>query len=378
MPIAQDFLCAGITPRQLHHWTLKGWLRPEPREKEASGSPRVWPTVELEIAHRMLELVSAGVKPDAAHTAARENGGVIAKAAATQIGTFQVESPEWYAARAEGLGGSEIAAVLGLSPFCSRFSLWHRKAGLLGEEPDNAAMSWGRRLEDPIAAKFAEDHPEFKTLRTGTWRSVDRPWQIANPDRMLIGKGGEKASILEVKTAHAYNADAWGPSGTDQVPVYYRTQTLWYLDCFQYEACHLAVLIGGADYREYLIGYDQAEIDLMRDAAEKFLISVAAGERPDIDESDSTYQTVRGLRPGIDGNDTEISNELAAGYLLSCADFNVAKKTKQRITSEVLDAMGTARYATYDGDRIAMRAVIGDNPPHLRSMPWKPKSKEVV
>jgi putative phage-type endonuclease len=377
MAIAQDFLCAGVTPRQLHHWTVKGWIRPEPREKEASGSPRVWPKAELEIALRMLELVAAGVKPDVAHTAARDNGGVIAKAAATQIGTFEQGTEEWHAARAEGLGGSEIAAVLGLSPFQSRFSLWHRKAGLLDAEPDNAAMSWGRRLEDPIAEKFAEDHPEFKTLRTGTWRNTDRPWQIANPDRMLAGKAGGKPSILEVKTAHAFNADAWGPSGTDQVPVYYRCQAMWYLDVFQYAACHMAVLIGGSDYREYVIVYDQAEVDIMRDAAEKFLVSVAAGERPDIDESDSTYQTIRGLRPDIDDNEKEISNDLAGEYLLSCADFNVARKAKQRVTSAVLDALGSARYATYKGDRIAMRAIIGGNPPHLRSMPWKPK-KEVA
>ena len=48
------------------------------------------------------------------------------------IGTFSPGSEEWLAARADGLGGSEVAAVLGLSPFESRFSLWHRKAGRVG------------------------------------------------------------------------------------------------------------------------------------------------------------------------------------------------------------------------------------------------------
>ena len=57
----------------------------------------------------------------------------------------------------------------------------------------------------------------------------------------------------------------------------------------------------------------------------------------------------------------------------ACSIFTDAKAAKQCATSELLDAMGTAKYAVHQGERIAMRAVRGDNNPHLR--PIIPRKK---
>jgi len=292
---------------------------------------------------------------------------------AKRLGNFPVGSPEWQAARAEGLGGSEVAAVLGLSPWVSRFALWHRKTGLIDGQLDTPAMSWGRRLEDAIAQKWADDHPEFRMRKTGTWHSKARPWQIGNPDRLLSDISGldEPPAILEVKTAHGMDAHEWGESGTDQIPVYYRCQGMHYMDVFGMTTCHFAVLIGGSDYREYRIEFDHAEACVMREAGEEFLASVASGQRPDIDESDSTYHTVRQLHPDIDGTDIDVPQRIGANYLEACSIFTDAKAAKQCATSELLDAMGTAKYAVHQGERIAMRSAIGDNNPHLRPVPRK-------
>ena len=289
---------------------------------------------------------------------------------AQRLGNYAIGSAEWHAARAEGLGGSEIAAVLGLSPWASRFALWHRKSGLIEEQLETPAMSWGKRLEDPIAQKWADDHPEFRMRKTGTWRSKAREWQIGNPDRLLAGSRVDSA-ILEVKTAHGMDAHEWGESGTDQIPVYYRCQGMWYLDVFGMTTCHFAVLIGGSDYREYTITFDMDEAWVMREAAEEFLASVRDGQRPDIDESNSTYQTVRQLHPDIDGTDKEIDAGVAAQYLAACTAERSAKNWKRRASSELLDAMGTAKYAVIDGERFAMRTAVGDNTPHLRPVPRK-------
>ena len=283
---------------------------------------------------------------------------------AERIGTFEVDSPEWRAARSQGLGGSEIAAVLGLSPWCSKFTLWHRKAGMVDQEPDNASMSWGRRLEDPIADKFAETHSHLRLVRTGTWRSKERPWQIANPDRFAYGV---PSGILECKTAHAMNGWEWD----NGVPVYYRTQGLWYLDVFGMTTCHFAVLIGGSDYREFTVEYDKVEVRLMRDAAEEFLSSIRDGRRPAIDESDSTYATVRELHPEIDGTEKVISDEVAAQYLAACTAEKSVKDWKRRASAALLDEMGKARYALFEGERVAMRTAVKDNPPFLRPITRK-------
>lgn len=294
---------------------------------------------------------------------------------AERIGTFEPETPGWRAARADGLGGSEIAAVVGLNPWVSAFTLWHRKTGSVGDELENRGMSWGKRLEPVIAAKFAEEHPDFRVRRSGTWRSRARPWQIASPDRLVACPKGP--AILEVKTAHTANAHEWGPPGGDEIPVYYRCQVMWYLDVFGYRECFVAVLIGGSDYREYTVRYDLPDAYVLRTAAAQFLGSVREGQRPAIDASSSTYRTVRELHPEIDpGTNKEIPPDVADAYRAACHKYAVAASSKNEATAMVLDAMGTAQYATVDGERIAQRVSISGNPPHLR--PVKTDERKAV
>ncbi|MBO0875327.1 MAG: YqaJ viral recombinase family protein [Pseudonocardia sp.] len=58
---------------------------------------------------------------------------------------------EWFAARRQGVTASEIAAILGLSPWDSAFAIYHRKMGVLDNQPDSDVLSLGRRLEPWIA-----------------------------------------------------------------------------------------------------------------------------------------------------------------------------------------------------------------------------------
>lgn len=286
---------------------------------------------------------------------------------AEYIGTYPSGSPQWHKVRDSGIGGSEIAAVLGLSPWTSPFTLWHRKAGVLDvEQVTTQPMEWGNRLEPVVAEKFADEHPGWTVRKTGTWRSKTRPWQLANPDRLLTTAEGERA-ILEVKTAaQPYE---WGPAGGDEIPIHYRCQVLWYLDVFGFNRCHLAVLIAGSDYREYVVDYSLTEAVTMRDEAAAFLHTVQHGQRPDLDESLSTHRTMRALHPDIDrGAEKEIPGELADTYLAAVAQAAAATTAKAGAATRVLDAIGDAQYAVAAGRRIARRVAIGNNPPHLRPL----------
>lgn len=302
------------------------------------------------------------------------------------VGDWPVASPEWHAARQNGLGGSEIAAVLGLSPWESRFSLWHRKRGSIGGQVENSEMDAGKRLEPAICDKFADDHPEFVVMRCGTFRHPDRPWQIANPDRLLFSTGTCRGNIavcrehehppvalLEAKLA--LYPDEWGQQGTDQIPPYYLAQCRWYLDVFTLDRIHIEVFIGAAgEFREYLVQRDDADQQLMRDAALEFLESIARDERPDIDAHSATYQAVRELHPDIDPIDVEIDPVLAQDYQNAYVAAAAADAVKQQQVSRMLDAMGQARRAVCLGEQIALRIPgRGDNPPFLR--PCRPSKK---
>lgn len=267
---------------------------------------------------------------------------------AEYVGTFVPGSELWHAARREGLGASEIAAVVGLSPWESKFSLWHRKAGIVGPVQQSEQMSWGHYLEPAIARRFADEHPELMVKRTGSWRSRERPWQLANPDRLTY-QGREP---LEIKWSPY--ADGWGPTGTDEIPVYYRCQVLWQLDVMGRDHAWLAALVG-SEYREYRIDYDPAAVETLRKAGQEFMDSLAAGEPPDVDDSTHTYQVLRELHDGIEDRDVEISRELAEGYREATHLARYADGYLQQRKNELLDALGTAKYAVHNGERIARR-----------------------
>ncbi len=61
----------GITYRQLNHWVIRGYLRPD-QERRSSGVARSWTAAELEVARRMGRLVRAGLTPERAIVFARD------------------------------------------------------------------------------------------------------------------------------------------------------------------------------------------------------------------------------------------------------------------------------------------------------------------
>lgn len=272
---------------------------------------------------------------------------------ATLIGHFEPGSAAWHAARASGIGGSEVAPVFGLSPFESRFSLWHRKAGLAGPVEESPEMEWGKRLEPVILAKYRESHPEldFRT-RNGTFCHEERTWQIANPDLLAVDR------VVEAK--HPLYDDGWGEPGTDEIPVYYRTQVLWYLDVLGLERADVCVLIGGCDYREYTVTYDAAEAEELRTGCREFLDEVAAGVRPDIDAHGATYQVIREMHPLIDEADVDLPDVLALQYIDARCSLHDAEEAEQLARSLVADAMGNAKNAKWDGRTIARRQARGE------------------
>jgi putative phage-type endonuclease len=280
---------------------------------------------------------------------------------AVRLGTYLPGSEEWHAARASRLGASEIAAVLGLSPWESRFGLWHRKAGIIPPVDLTEDMYWGTVFEAAIAARFAELHPELTVQRTGTWVSSERTWQLANPDRMVWtrpARGPQTRVPLEVKWSP--NGTGWGPTETDEIPVYYRCQVLQQLDVLGAPFGFVVALVGG-ELREYCVEYDPEDVAVLRAAGEEFMASLPnelnpEGVRPDLDDSDHTYRVIKQLHPEIDGTNAEIDPELARYYRTAMGFGRLAEQLTKRAKNQLLDAMGTARRAVCGEERIAIRS----------------------
>lgn len=185
----------------------------------------------------------------------------------------QVNRDQFLAGRKKGIGGSDVAAILGFSPYKSPYQLWLDKTGRSEhKESQNESAHFGHLLEDVVAKEYSR-RAGVKVQRVTQQLSLpDHPWAIGNIDRAIINpeisgnvrfKDGKLTTdqLLECKTASEYLAKLFGEEGSDQVPDYYLTQCLWYLLLSGCQFIDLAVLIGGNKFRMYRIERDEDLID---------------------------------------------------------------------------------------------------------------------
>lgn len=269
--------------------------------------------------------------------------------------TADTNRDAWLAARRKGIGASEIAAVLGISPWESPFSLWWRKVQGWDYEP-SAEMEWGTRLEEAIATKYMDAHPDYAVCPGHLEHHPIHDWMMATPDRYIWDRPRvEVSGLVELKTAHS--ADGWGEPGTADVPVYYKAQVLWQMAVIGVEWADVAVLIGGSDYREYHIPYDRADVDVMYEAGRRFMHRIETGDPPPIDDHQATLAAVKRLHPDLDDETVEVDASIAEGYRRAVAMEFKAKRLKQRYEIRLREAMGSAHRAESGGRKVATRVI---------------------
>ena len=158
-----------------------------------------------------------------------------------------------------GLGASDAAAVMGLSPWRSNLQLWLEKTGQ-SEAPSldgNEAVELGRNLEEPVREIFRIKHPEYE-LEYYPYDMLfqpDRPWLFATLDGELMEKATGRHGIYEGKTARCGKRTEWA-QWRGQVPAHYFCQVCHQMLAtgadFAWLATFLLNLEGDAcEYREY-------------------------------------------------------------------------------------------------------------------------------
>lgn len=174
----------------------------------------------------------------------------------TVLPEFDQGTPEWHAARMGGIGASDVAAILGLSPWQTPLGVYRTKMGVPNEISENLAY-FGHALEAPIAQWVADKHPEVGAIgdgfaaRSGLW-----PWLTATADRCAYLDGPAPVPV-ELKTSSAYSKDSWA----DGVPLYYETQVQTQIAVLGASYGWLAVLHGGNTPELYRVERDDDFID---------------------------------------------------------------------------------------------------------------------
>jgi putative phage-type endonuclease len=270
------------------------------------------------------------------------------------LGNFDNGSDEWHNLRNEdgAVGGSDIGAIAGLSPWESQITKWAKKTKQIPDDFEpSMAMRLGTKLEAPILEIFAEEHPEYEIFLTGTWAHKEFNWQRANPDA-LYRKPDGSWGIVEVK----FSRDYW-----NEVPQHYRAQVLWYMNVFGIQEAKL-VALAGSSYQEFDVEWDSFEASSLIAAAYRFRESVLNKKMPDWDGSNSTFETIRAMNPKIEDGEEHL-DELGLHYFEALDQFEQAEKKLTELKSRVLSAMGGKKKGIVYGEHaISLRARGMGNP----------------
>lgn len=260
----------------------------------------------------------------------------------------------WLTARRQGLGSSDIAAVLGISRYGNALSVYHDKTGGLPLESDDSEPAlWGRAFEETVAREWARRNRSY-VRRVGLVQNIDRPWQMCTLDRRVLecplADGREKCAV-EIKCRDKMKAGQFRKGVADDVLV----QTLWQADVCGYDHIHAAVLIGGNDYRQYVIRTsDHADLIAdLRTAGERAWQQIVDRRPPSVpgdadpDVLLDLYEQLYPERSGTVDITRDIDTQDAvAEYLDAHADYAAAEKRKKAAKARILAGLGGAEAAT--------------------------------
>lgn len=263
-------------------------------------------------------------------------------------------SPEWL----KLITASKIPSILGISRFKSQFSLWHEMAGNLPSEPIGTAQQddfdYGHAVELAAGEYWRFKNPGWRLSR-GEVQYTDDGFEFGNA-ATIDGRAsrGSLRRIAEIKTAR--DLTEWGDDGSGEVPADYAAQVIWQQRVTGFTApANIVLWPQYGKPKIYVIEYSAQLAAAIVAAVRKWNASLAAGEPPELDDTISTYETVRRLHPEIDGREVQLDPDLAADYLTAVADDKEITKRLRELKTRVLDVMGSAQTAVVIDLKIATR-----------------------
>ncbi|MFE0189318.1 YqaJ viral recombinase family protein [Streptomyces sp. NPDC058989] len=201
-----------------------------------------------------------------------------------------LEREQWLAARRQGIGGSDVAAVLGMTKHTSPIELYLDKVGELSNMPRSPelveAAFWGHQHEPTIAKVFAERTGLGVVEGPGMLAHREHRWMLANVDRYVIEQGDTPSSLLEIKTRSAFQLDEW-LLGVPDGPA---LQTHWYLAVTGYAHAHVAALLGGNRLIIHRVERDEGLVEHLVEIVGEFWQGVLDRRPPPVDGSEATAE----------------------------------------------------------------------------------------
>jgi putative phage-type endonuclease len=290
--------------------------------------------------------------------------------APSDIDVAAAERAEWLEWRRCGLGASDVAGVLGLSPWASPWSVWADKVGLTDPVDETEAMEFGT-LAEPMLARYF-------TRRTGLWVSgqqsrlvnVVHDWMRCTLDGRVYADRdgpGEYLGNVEFKTT---SEPPW-----DEVPVQYQCQATWQMIVTGTTYCWFGVLhiaYGRPAFRVYEFTLDAEDAATVIDRCTTFWHEhVVAGVAPPVDGWDATTTALAHAWTPQDSTveaDATTLEYLAAYHILK-ADLDALELSVEECRNAIRAALTESSTLTHGLDFKGRPVVLAT---------WKPQTSTRV
>jgi putative phage-type endonuclease len=264
---------------------------------------------------------------------------------------------DWLRLRRTGLGASEIAMVLGESPYGSALELYARKTGRQDDDllADNEAVYWGRKAEPLIIEAYAE-RTGRGTRRAGKLlRSSVHPWAMCTLDAETWEASNDtRPWPFEVKNVSVFKAGDW----VDGPPIHFYYQVQHQLLVTGEEKGTIAALLGGNRMVWADVPRDEVTIRKIVYQGERFWDRVMRRDLPAPDGTESSRRALQALYP--QGSGTVV----LPGATLEIVDRLEWLKVEQKRLSDERDEIENTLRAGIGGAELG---VLTDG----RSVSWK-------
>lgn len=185
-----------------------------------------------------------------------------------------MEGPQWLEERRKGIGGSDIAAIMGFSPWKTPYRVYQEKRKEVDAWQGNESTDWGKRQEPVIRQWYSDATGRCVYLPEKILFHSKYPFMLASLDGYTDDPRG-----VEIKTARS--SKGWGEPGTNEIPDYYMLQVQHYMVVTGFEVFDVPVSIGGGSPELYEVPADKELQELIIQACAEFWQRVVNGNPPE-------------------------------------------------------------------------------------------------
>jgi putative phage-type endonuclease len=185
-----------------------------------------------------------------------------------------MEQAKWLEERRKGIGGSDIAAIMGLSPFKTAYQVYREKRKEVEDWQGNELTDWGKRMEPAIRQWYSDKTGRDVRLPDKIMYHPQHPFMLASLDGFT-----DDGRVVEIKTARS--GKNWGEPETNQIPDYYAVQVHHYMTITGFQVADIPVSIAGSSPSLYIVEADKEISEMIIEACAKFWERVQSGNPPD-------------------------------------------------------------------------------------------------